>query len=289
MGILGAGIIKERIKDIFEEGTYNENCISFASYDLRLDDEEIVVNGEYHQKDNRYPYDKTGGVIVLPARQISIISSIEKLKLADNLCLRVGITFSLSRRGLISLFGPQVDPSYDGKFYAVVYNVSPADIELRKGEKILKMEIHSVEGETVKVDGLSLENPPVFERLPNELLKYKDVTKEDLTADLSEEIERMKKNWDKLNKDFGENSARIEEVSGGYRSITFFGVFLVAASIFGVIFNILLSAASDTNLAGLFGGQLSLAVFMAVIIVFVGGWIATVIMVIKSFLKGRHQ
>jgi len=50
MGVLGAEIIKKRINDIFEEGTYDENnisYISFASYDLRVDDEEIIIDGNY--------------------------------------------------------------------------------------------------------------------------------------------------------------------------------------------------------------------------------------------------
>ena len=47
MGVLGAEIIKKRIQDIFEEGTYGENNISFASYDLRVDDEEIIIDGNY--------------------------------------------------------------------------------------------------------------------------------------------------------------------------------------------------------------------------------------------------
>lgn len=47
MGVLGAEIIKKRINDIFEEGTYDENNISFASYDLRVNDEEIIIDGNY--------------------------------------------------------------------------------------------------------------------------------------------------------------------------------------------------------------------------------------------------
>ena len=47
MGVFGAEINKKRIKDIFEEGTYDENNISFASYDLRVDDKEIIIDGNY--------------------------------------------------------------------------------------------------------------------------------------------------------------------------------------------------------------------------------------------------
>ena len=53
MGLLGKEIIKERIKDIFEEGSYHEENISYASYDLRLDDEEIVINGKLYNRKNK--------------------------------------------------------------------------------------------------------------------------------------------------------------------------------------------------------------------------------------------
>jgi deoxycytidine triphosphate deaminase len=121
MGVLGAEGIKRRLEEIFEAGTYNENCIDIASYNLRLDDEELIIDGNKYHKDNKYPYDRMGGVIILPARKISVISTIETLKLSDDLCGNCGITFSLSRKGRVALFGPQIDPGYNDKFYAVIY------------------------------------------------------------------------------------------------------------------------------------------------------------------------
>ncbi|MCK4732617.1 MAG: hypothetical protein KAT65_09185 [Methanophagales archaeon] len=288
MGVLGAEIIKKRIKGIFEEGTYDENNISFASYDLRVDDEEIIIDGNYYHRENKYPYDKTNGVIILPGRRISVISTMEKLKLPDDLCIRIGITFSLVRRGLIPLFGPQIDPGYRGKFYAVIYNTSPDKIELRKGDRFLKMEVHSIDGKTVGADGLALGEPPFFEKMPEDLLKEADFTKEDFAGEILGKVDNLEKKHNELNEAVRKSSTEVGEVSRGYRSVTYFGVFLVAASIFGVILAILLSAASSINFASFTGERWPMALFVSIITIFLVSWILTVIMVIKGMFKERR-
>jgi hypothetical protein len=150
MGVLGAEGIKRRLEEIFEAGTYNENCIDIASYNLRLDDEELIIDGNKYHKD-----------------------------------------------------------------------------------KILKMEIHSVDGGIVG-------KPPSYGKLPPDI--EIDITKED-----------------------------------------YFGIFLVSASIFGVILAILFSVAGSANLASLLGRQFPLMILAIITTVFL--IILTVAMAVKTMTK----
>ena len=95
-----------------------------------------------------------------------------------------------------------------------------------------------------------------------------DLTKEDFVGDLLKRIEKLEKKYEGLDIELKENRAKVEEVSSGYKSVTYFGVFLVAASIFGVILVILLSAASYADLTSLLAKQLPLMILIIVITVF---------------------
>jgi len=273
MGVLSGEMIKRRRDDIFESG-YDEDCVDVAAYNLRIDDKKMVINGKLYNDDNPYDYRANEGFIKLPAKKISIVRTVEKLKLAPNLCARVGITFSYSRKGLIPLFGPQVDPRYNDHFYGVVYNSSNKDILLKKGDKLFKMEISTVEGEVnVGFPFKSLD----FEELKS-LTEEETIGKEKLEY----EIEILKK-------DISNIKNRMDEVSAGYRNIVWFGIFLISASIFGVILSFLLSSINYANIANLMNKNLlSLAIFV-VIALFIVGWILILVMIIRNTYGGGSR
>ena len=74
----------------------------------------------------------------------------------------------------------------------------------------------------------------------------------------------------------------MDEVTSGYRSIVWFGVFLISASIFGVIFSFLLSFTNYPKIANLMGGYWLPLVTTLIVILFIIGWILTMNAVIKN-------
>lgn len=265
MSVLGSNEIERRASEIFESG-YEEAYVDTAAYNLRLNDRNLIINGVKYDINNPYPYKENDGYIKLPPRKISVLSTVEKLNLPGNLCARVGITFSWSRKGLIPLFGPQVDPGYNDFFYAVVYNASNKEMRLEKEEKLLKMELHTV------VEG-SVASHPSYGGL-------RDIDPE-MTAKDSGEVDKLTKNVDDLRK----GMTRLEEAASGYRYLVWFGVFLVAASIFGAILSFLLTSANYIDLVSLMGWQWPPSIIAIVVMLFIIGWIATVIVVIKGMRK----
>jgi len=269
MAVLSGEEIKKRVEDIFESG-YDENCVDVASYNLRVNDVNMIINGKLYNEQN--PYEYKDGFIRLPAKKISVISTIERLKLSKNLCARVGITFSFSRKGLIPLFGPQVDPGYNDNFYAVVYNTSSEDILLNKGDKILKMEILEVKG--------NVETKPSYFK-PHEDYSLLRLTKDETIgrSTLNAQINDLKKEIDSI-------KGKVEEVSSGYRNIVWFGIFLISASIFGVILSFLLSSVNYSGIDNLIGRDFLLIIY-SVIALFIIGWALTVYMVIMNLKEKK--
>jgi len=269
MGVLSGEEIKKRNNEIFESG-YEEDCVDIAAYNLRINNKNLIIDGKLYVENN--PWEEP--LIKLPAKKISVISTIEKIKLSKELCARVGITFTFSRKGLIPLFGPQIDPGYNDYFYAVVYNTSSKDISLRKGDKILKMEIYSVKGTTGETPNHQTSS---FFDDTAEIETLINLTKEETIGK-----EELRKSLEKLENDIKNINRKVDEVTSGYRSIVWFGVFLISASIFGVIFSFLLSFTNYPKIANLMGGYWLPLVTTLIVILFIIGWILTMNAVIKN-------
>jgi deoxycytidine triphosphate deaminase len=172
--------------------------LNLKSYDLRLGDDEFLIEGNIIYEKKKY--------IVLHTRKPSQLSTMEKLKLPKDICATVGITFSVSLKGLIPLFGPQVDPGYEGKFYGVVYNLTSIPINLVVGEKIFKMYFMKVQGETSIINNKPLKIPKL-DKMPITILGH---TKIDSLGELEKSIK------DHIT-DLADFCGRLNSVEGGYK------------------------------------------------------------------------
>lgn len=219
MTVLGAQEIKQRIDQLFQKGTYSEDNIGQASYDLRLGDDEFLINGVVIDEKRRY--------ITLPPRKLSQLSTIEKLKLPKDICAAVGITFSVSQLGLIPSFGPQVDPGYEGRFYGVVYNLTSEPIRLEVGKKLFKIYFMKVQGETSKINNKFLEIPKL-DKIPLTILEH---TKVDSVGEVIHDIKNITIDIKKIESKIAVFGEKLTSVEGGYKQITYFGIFVIAAGI----------------------------------------------------------
>jgi|GEM_PF-3045311 len=281
MGVLGRNEIKRRAQEIFESG-YNEKCVDKAAYNLRLNARNMIIEGNRYNDTNPYDYQKHGGSILLPPRKISVLSTIEKLNVPSNLCVRVGITFSKSRSGLIPLFGPQVDPGYNDYFIAVVYNASNNDIKVANEECLFKAEFHTIKEGTL--DNVEKSNAQTVWSIIDEAMTYQDSTqgsindiKNEMTK-ITTMIEQTTKQIQDLQQANSKNTGTIEGIESGYKNVVLFGVFLLSASIFGVVLTFLISGTNmlnQTNQAILGSWTWFPKTIVAMIAIFIIGWVVT--------------
>ena len=112
---------------------FDESSIQGASYDMRLGS-QYVKRGEVKTLTNDLP------TIILEPSEFSVFTSFESLKLPLNMIGHVGLMSNWARRGIVSLFSPQIDPGYWGILFVPVFNAGDAPISFTLSEKIFTVE-----------------------------------------------------------------------------------------------------------------------------------------------------
>ena len=216
MTILTHQELFERKDDIFVSNTYDEIGFHPFSYELRLAEDDCLVNGVYH------PPGKSGycenGVIEIPPGQLAFLSTKEVFKLAPDLLGRFGLKFKHVRRGLVPLLTTFIEPGSTGRLYFPVLNASSDAIELRAGEEILTVMFHSV---SLPKDVSKLQSPPGWRILPT------DVINEHLKIRMMSTVE--------LEKRIKELNNELEFVKSGQERVIALAVTVITATILGAV------------------------------------------------------
>jgi deoxycytidine triphosphate deaminase len=104
-----------------------------ASYDLRLG-EQIAQNGKIEILELKSPTLK-----IVPGEFV-ILSTHEKLNIPLNIIGHNGIMSKWAKRGLVSLFSPQIDPGFKGMLIVPVFNAGDSDVSISLHEPIFTVE-----------------------------------------------------------------------------------------------------------------------------------------------------
>jgi len=260
--------IKHSLPKIFQKGTYALSSVEAASYNLRVDDSELIIDGVLYHEKNPYPYEKNNGCIVIPKRKISVLTSIEIFQMPANMVARGGLSLGFTSRGVIPLFGAQVDPHFTGKYIAILWNASNQDIQLHKGDHLIKLEFHKTDKAFPK------------RRAPKSIFDIDPfLTKDSLLHDLDQRLGSIEGNISKLDSQLD----KLGESTSGYRTIVLFAIFLVASAVLGSVLNELLSS-SRILARELTGDQLT---FLAVAISLVIPIIAVI--TLYMIVRGRPE
>ena len=257
-GVLGNNQIRERKDDIFASN-WSEDCLQEASYELRVANDVLMVEGKLYKSGDYYknPY------FVINPGDLALLSSIETFHLPGDIVGRLGIKFRYTRQGLTPLFGAQVDPYYGSnisyedhpgeRIYLWVSNLGPSPIDICPRDRVFTIEFHTVSG---SAEHRQQDRGRIREQIEREAYKiqasarmgFMDVIRqeaiEEATKPFREEINHL--------------TVRVDAMEKGTSQVVLFGVFLVAsaiiatalAAIFGMLFAI--DLAGESYLAGSF-------------------------------------
>ena len=233
--VLSGEAILERLKDgqIFLQETWVEASIKEASYALRLASDGLLVNGEFYEPGEQY----TGSYISIEPGEIAILSTIERLKMPDDLVGKIGIRLDPALKGLVGLMGIQVDPLYGQSeehgqpLYIRVANFGNDPVKFVPGQPVFTFELHQITGE---VKPPSSAKEPTWPRL-----------KEQLST-------QAHSSWTYVTRVQFEAGQATSQAEAGVRSelanikdylqpLVMFGIFLVAVTILGVAIALILS------------------------------------------------
>ena len=109
-----------------------------ASVDLTVGDEAFVASGDEIIKLSQ------GKLLILPAGEMALIVTKEELKLSPKVVGHFGLRSFFTRKGLVLLAGPQIDPGFEGTLHVVLCNLSPTEISLSHGEPFCSVEFHEL-------------------------------------------------------------------------------------------------------------------------------------------------
>lgn len=260
MSVLSKSEIRRRIQEdeIFKEGVDGDDIdqqLEPAGYILRIAREEAKIDGDVYSRRDDYPNAEDlipRERFKIPGREIGVLSTKEKFSMPRDLVGRVGIRLSASRDGIIPLFGPQVDPGYEGRFYAVVYNASTEDFNLKDKRGILKIEFTAL-SEPIPEDAVEGQEDFPLEEVDNSL-------------------PNIQNRIDSLSSRLDDTESEVEETKQGYAQVVMFGVFLVATAAFTAFLPSLVAATRNmtlgANLPSLFVGLFMLIWVVSLLTIF---------------------
>ena len=222
--ILGTEEIRDRMSEIFVDGSGCIESIKEASYALRVAGDGMIIGEKIIEPGDEK---KARSEIEIEPGRIAVLSTKERLCMPGNLVGRLGVRIKFASRGLAGLMGIQVDPYYGSKskhgerLYIKVANLGNKTVHIEEGDLVFNMEFSKVKG----ASDLSEDKPDTWNRLNQAMAGYGDQL--DWTS-----LTRIQHDATDQGR---QNEARIDrELSGirdGQQSVVMFGVFLVAITI----------------------------------------------------------
>jgi deoxycytidine triphosphate deaminase len=110
-----------------------------ATIDLSVGEEAFAAS-----KDEITPLSK-GQLLIIPPGEMVLIVTKEEIKLGPQIAGHIGLRSSFTRKGLVLLAGPQIDPGFEGTLHVVLCNLSPTEIAIAYGESFCTIELHRLE------------------------------------------------------------------------------------------------------------------------------------------------
>ena len=107
---------------------YSEKSLTPNGYDLRI--AEISVRGD----EKKY----TEGTVSIPPRTMFYVSTIERVRMADDICAQLWLRTSWIRKGVMASFG-KIDAGFEGTLTLGAYNATDEIIEIPIGERFCQM------------------------------------------------------------------------------------------------------------------------------------------------------
>ncbi|MDX6611787.1 MAG: dCTP deaminase [Blastocatellia bacterium] len=112
---------------------FSRDSLEGASYDMRVG-RQYVKHGKIELINVDYP------TLILQPGEFVVLRSLEELNMPRNLVGHNGIMSPWAKRGLVSLFSPQIDPGFCGFLTVPVFNAGDAPISINYMDKIFTVE-----------------------------------------------------------------------------------------------------------------------------------------------------
>jgi deoxycytidine triphosphate deaminase len=232
---------------VFLPGSWSEENVRGAGYDLRLAGDCLVYpasGAERHYIDVDSSSPEVPKFALAPG-DAALISTIERFSFDFDIAGTIGSKFFLASKGLLMLNGNAVHPGYGRRFdlrsrswqpednvrlHFVVVNVGPEDVEMKKGEPIAHLQFYAVSADASHINARN----PRFEDLRDRLFGRGSIYFRAI-QDLKVEFKDAKGQLDKIKATTDTHDTAIGRMTEVQSLIIVFGVYLISATLLGVV------------------------------------------------------
>jgi deoxycytidine triphosphate deaminase len=217
-GVLGQSYIKALTECDELILNSDEECISNASYDLRLGD-EYYNDGEIKQLTTHDPF------IRIEPYDYAIVTSREAVSFPGDVVGRFDLSVSMFCQGVILSNGPQIDPGFNGKLFCLLFNTSSSEVKIKRGQTYATLEMKKTLSRTTTYTGKYQGKEHIKDYLP------------DNTPIMSGGVYELKKQVESLREDVEEMESNIKS-----RTITLtLGISSIIVALIALVFSIVVS------------------------------------------------
>lgn len=233
-----------RAGDIFVDETWDEDCLSTASYDLRIAPDHLILPSNH-----RRPVGSDVGEFIIKPGETALVSTMERFSLAWNLVGNMSPKWSQAKRGLHVHTGSIVNPGFgleekdDGtwgpqeneRVHFIIANLGTSPASIRAKEKIATIQFHELSQEPdIKEPSRSVK------KMQAEL--FSDGNEERIKLDYFRHHKEFK---DSMQEQLDKLEGEVRSATRGYQQVTMFGVYVLAAALLTIFGSLLLR--SDTT------------------------------------------
>lgn len=112
---------------------FDERSLEDASYDMRLG-AEFARGGKKARLSDHDP------TLLINPGEFVLLTTLEAINMPKNMIGHNGIMSPWAKRGIVSLFSPQIDPGFSGVLVVPVFNAGDAPVSISLKEKIFTVE-----------------------------------------------------------------------------------------------------------------------------------------------------
>ena len=136
-------MVDSQIKDALASGVlviepFDEASLQPASYDMRFG-KKVIVTGVDEEIDLERKRSLT-----IKAGDFALLTTLESIKLPNNMAGNIGVKSYYTRKGMIVLAGLQIDPGFEGVLVVGIYNASPRGLTIDYEGPFCTIELHQL-------------------------------------------------------------------------------------------------------------------------------------------------
>ena len=230
MCVLSEPEIKRRASNIFLSGTWHEDCVQEATYDLRVDTKPLLrIGGKPYDSTEPYPHSH----IKIEPGELAMLPTVERFQMPKDLVGSIKIKLSHSSKGLTPLFGPKVDPRFGRehngeRMYLWVSNLGLKPIHIERGDAVFAVEFHKLHGG----------DPPLkpkesaYSKFARQIHKMPPEQNLGFTGRIEKNVaEQFDDNFIEYRRQLTGFESRLGGLERGNHQVVQFGIFLVASAL----------------------------------------------------------